>query len=288
MNNLGPALLEALPPMNPQIGTKNLSSNDPMAYAYCCTRCRKEIRQLEIKLLGKTIRPVPVCKCVSEDAERRRQERELANKRDYIRRVYGEGLIDDDLKRSSFDNFIPREGSEKAYQMAKDFALNFKQQSAGMYLFGPVGVGKSHLTAAIHNHLSRQGIASVYIDAPQLFGLAKSTFNNSSKKTDQDYVQAAIRCELLTLDEIGLTPLSQYEFDLLFQIINGRKGRLTNFTSNLGLEELEQWFKYDRNGKPLDPHGRLFDRLLGQAQPIRLKGESYRRYLAKKRLAGGE
>lgn len=107
MNHLGPALLEALSPLNPQIDTKNLSSNDPMAYAYCCTRCRKEIRRLEIKLLGKTIRPLPVCKCVSEDAERRRQERELANKRDYIRRVYGEGLIDDDLKRSSFDNFIP-------------------------------------------------------------------------------------------------------------------------------------------------------------------------------------
>lgn len=287
MKNLGQTLLEAIPKTNPITNTNNLSSNsDPLTYSYCCVRCKREIRRMELKLMGRIVRPLPVCKCVSEEFERKKQEQELANKRAYIRRIYGEGLIDVELKRASFDGFELREGSQKAYEVAKDFALSFKQQSAGLYLFGPVAVGKSHLAASIHNHLSEQGISSVFIDAPQLFGLAKSTFGNNSKKTDQDYVQAAIRCELLTLDEIGLTPLSQYEFDLLFQIVNGRKGKLTNFTSNLGLEELEQWFKYDRNGKPLDPYGRLFDRLLGQAQPIRLKGESYRKYMARKRMMG--
>ncbi|MCH5583725.1 hypothetical protein MK805_01915 [Shimazuella sp. AN120528] len=93
--------------------------------------------------------------------------------------------------------------------------------------------------------------------------MTKSTFKDGNRKTDQDYIEAAIKADLLTLDEIGLSALTDYEFRILFQIINGRKGKLTNFTSNLNLDRLESWFSYDRNGKPLDADGRLFDRLVG-------------------------
>lgn len=255
-----------------------------MQDAYCCLKCRREIKRLSFHLLGRTFRPLPACQCKIEERERFFKEMELRQKRDHVRRIYGEGLIDRELRTASFDNFEVRRGTEIAYQEAKRFVENFDQQEVGLYLFGPVGTGKSHLAAAIHNALLEKGYASVYIDVTQLFGLAKSTFKSPDGKTDQDYIKAAINCELLTLDEIGLAPLTEYEFRILFQILNGRKGKLTNFTSNLGLDELENWFRYDRNGVPLDQHGRLFDRLIGSTLPIKIEAESYRKYKAMQRM----
>lgn len=241
---------------------------------------------MNLTLFGKPFRPLPACECAIKKFEEEQRERELALQRDRVRRIYGDGLIDEDLKRASFDNFEVRPGTEKAYTLAKQFAENFKEQNYGLYMFGPVGSGKSHLTASIHKELLRQGMASVYIDVTQLFGLAKSTFKDGSKKSDQDYIQAAIKADLLTLDEIGLAPLTDYEFRILFQILNGRKGKLTNLTSNLNLDRLEGWFSYDKSGKPLDEDGRLFDRLLGSTQPIHVNAPSYRKYKAMQRMGG--
>lgn len=234
--------------------------------------------------MDRIIRPLPVCNCIKEKELAEHKERELVAQREKVKRIYGDGLIDEELKNASFDNFNHRPELDRAYRITRDFTENFEQQEFGLYLFGSVGTGKSHLVASIHKELIKQGYASVYIDVTQLFGLAKSSFKEGSKKSDQDYIQAAIRCELLTLDEIGLAPLTEYEFKILFQILNGRKGKLTNFTSNLDLDRLERWFSVDKNGKPLDEDGRLFDRLMGSTLPIAINAGSYRKYKAQQRM----
>jgi DNA replication protein DnaC len=259
------------------------STKDEMDSAHCCTVCRKEIRRLKLEVLGRIARPLPVCACVQEKFLQEEKDRELAAQRAKVKRVYGEGLIDEELKKASFGNFDRRTELNHAYQVAREFATNFESQEFGLYMFGPVGSGKSHLAASIHKELIQKGYASVYIDVTQLFGLAKSTFKDSNK-SDQDYIQAAIKCDLLTLDEIGLTALSRYEFEILFQILNGRKGRVTNLTSNLNLDRLERWFAVDKTGKPLDEDGRLFDRLIGSTLPIQVRASSYRKYKAEQRL----
>jgi DNA replication protein DnaC len=255
-----------------------------MDSAHCCTVCRKEIRRLKLELLGRIVRPLPVCACVQDKLIQEEKERELEAQREKVRRIYGEGLMDEELRKASFENFDKRPELEGAYRIAKDFATNFKSQEFGLYLFGPVGTGKSHLAASIHKELIRQGYAAVFIDVTRLFGIAKSTFKEGSKQSDQDYIQAAIKCDFLTLDEIGLTALSRYEFEVLFQILNGRKGKLTNLTSNLNLDRLERWFAIDQKGKPLDEDGRVFDRLIGSTLPISARASSYRKYKAEQRM----
>jgi DNA replication protein DnaC len=271
-------------PLNSQKGNGITSSIvDEMDSAHCCLICKREIRRLELHVLDRIIRPLPVCNCIKEKELAEHRERELAAEREKVKRIYGEGLIDEELKNASFDNFNHRPELEGAYRIAKDFATNFQDQEFGLYMFGPVGVGKSHLAASIHNELIQQGYASVFIDVTQLFGLAKSTFKDE-KKSDQDYIQAAIKCDLLTLDEIGLTGLSSYEFGILFQILNGRKGKLTNITSNLNLDRLQKWFAVDNKGKPLDVDGRVFDRLIGSTLLIESQASSYRVYKAQQRM----
>ena len=263
-------------------GTNSLSAE--WIDAYSCLECRKTIKRMNLSFAGRTFRPLPVCECARRKFDEEQKELQLNLVRSKIKAIYGEGLIDDELKKASFESFEVRPGTETAYRIAKRFADNFANQTFGLYLFGPVGTGKSHLAAAIHHEMIKRGKSSVFIDVTQLFGLARSTFARTNQKTDQDYIKAAINAELLTLDEIGLKPLTEYEFGLLFQILNGRKGKVTNFTSNLDLAELDQWFRFDKNGKELDKHGRLMDRVIGSTQPIRVVAESYRKYKAMQRM----
>lgn len=257
---------------------------NPMDSAYCCMRCHQEIRRLEFHVLGKVLRPLPVCHCVKEEYEQLEEQRKLRERRSRLLHRYGEGIMDDELRGCSFLNFEVSHELETAYRYAQHFTKNFRQQQTGLYLYGTVGVGKSHLVAAIHNELQAQGYPSLFIDVTRLFGLMKSTFKGNSGKTDQDYIRSAIQCELLTLDEMGLSSLSEYEFSILFQILNGRKGKPTNFTSNLDLTELEIWLSRDRYGRVLDSHGRLFDRLLMNTDAIQINAESYRKKMALERM----
>jgi DNA replication protein DnaC len=260
-----------------------LSSIDEGQGTYCCVICKKEIKRMNLYLFGKPFRPLPVCNCVIDKLKQEELEKELVAQREKVKQLYGNGLIDEELKKASFETFQVRPGTKSAYQMANYFVEEFQKQEYGLYLFGSVGTGKSHLAAAIHHALLWKGYSSVFIDVTQLFGIAKSTFKDGNKKTDQDYIQAAIKADLLTLDEIGLSALTDYEFRILFQILNGRKGKMTNFTSNLNLDRLESWFSYDRNGKALDVDGRLFDRLMGSTLPICIQTDSYRKYQALER-----
>ncbi|WP_132223776.1 ATP-binding protein [Laceyella sacchari] len=273
--------------MNPTnlMNTPNITSDDPMNGAHCCLVCRKEIKRLNLTLMGRPFRPLPVCNCVKEKFFREERERELAEKRARILRLYGDGLMDDELKRASFTNFEQRTGTENGYKIAKMFVEKFKEQDAGLYLFGPVGNGKSHLAASIHHQLLGQGYASVFINVNLLFRKLKSTFGSNSQKSDFDYINAAMQCEILTLDEIGLKPLSEYEFGVLYDILDGRKGKITNFTSNLDFKRLREWLSRDKDGRELDPDGRAFDRIVGSALPIRFQAESsYREYKLQQRL----
>lgn len=263
----------------------DITSDDPMLGAYCCLICKKEIRRLKIQLFGRTFSPLPICNCEKERFIQEQKERELAERRARVLRIYGNGLMDEELKKASFDNFEQRPGTENGYKIAKMFVERFKEQETGLYFFGPVGNGKSHLAAAIHHELLKQGYASVFLNLNLLFRKLKSTFGGQSDKTDFDYVNAAIQCEILTLDEIGLKPLSEYEFGVLYDILDGRKGKITNFTSNLDFKRLQQWLAYDKDGKELDPDGRAFDRIVGSVLPIRFNAEtSYREYKLQQRL----
>lgn len=270
---------------NPMMNMKNITSDDLMNGAHCCLSCRKEIRRLNLTLFGRSFHPLPVCNCVKEKFLQEERERELAEKRARILRLYGDGLMDDDLKQASFKNFELRDGTENGLKIAMMFVEKFEEQDAGLYFFGPVGNGKSHLAASIHHQLLRKGYSSVFLNVNLLFRRLKSTFGSNSQKTDFDYISAAMKCEILTLDEIGLKPLSEYEFGVLYDILDGRKGKLTNFTSNLDLSRLKEWFKYDKDAKPLDLEGRAFDRVIGSTLPIQFKAQSsYREYKLQRRL----
>lgn len=267
-----------------QIQMTNMPHCTSDTESFTCPTCGRTIQRLNLTLLGRSFRPLPVCNCQKEKFLAEEREREIQLKRQRILRLYGDGLMDEELKQASFDNFQLRPGTEKAYNLSKDFINWAKEYEAGLYLFGPVGQGKSHLAAAIHHQLLAEGYASVFINVNLLFRKIRSTFGKSNI-SDFDYINAAIQCEYLTLDELGLKRLTKYEFGILYDILDGRKGKITNFTSNLDFKRLEKWFKFDSDDKVLDEDGRAFDRIAGSVIPVQFTADgSFRQYKLQQRV----
>jgi len=226
-----------------------------------------------------------LCDVARMEAEEADQERKKRRAR--MERAYARNMMNERLKTASFDNFIPRQGSESTFKAARNFTETFETVEAGLIFYGVPGNGKSHLAASIHHVLDRQDYVCLFLDCSQLFNHAKDTMNKNSKVTLTDIINAAIECDLLTLDELGAGYLTEYEFsDILFPIINGRQGKKTNYTTNLDLNRLKQWFAVDKYGNPLDADGRLLDRIIGSCDIYENKATSKRQEDALQRLGG--
>lgn len=214
-------------------------------------------------------------------------EREQKLRRARLERAYSKSIMSESLKGASFESFEIREGTKIVHDACVKFAAEFKHRKTGLMLYGRPGNGKSHLAVSIHHKLREQGYVALFLDCAQLFNLAKSTFNRSSQTTVTDIVNGAITCDLLTLDELGSGSLTEYEFNnILFPIINGRQGKITNYTTNLNIDRLKEWFEKDKYGNAVDADGRLLDRILGSVDIYENKGTSKRIEDAKKRVMG--
>ena len=271
----------------PLRSTTNLFADDQYEGTYCCIGCKTEITRSFFPF-KKQWALNKACECVQAEHEREQQEAERRYRRGKMERVFARSIMNDKLKQASFDNFIRRTGTESVHSAALEFVRTYENRKEGLLFYGPPGNGKSHLAAAIHHEINRQGYVCLFLDVPQLMEMAKGTFKNDSKIAITDIVSGAVSCDLLTLDELGAGSITEFEYkDILFPILNGRQGKITNFTSNLDLERLEKWLFKDKNGNIVDEDGRLFDRILGCTDIYENRASSKRREDALRRMNGG-
>lgn len=285
--DMGRAIVEVFSNIpNPnKIGT-SLYSEDEYEGTYCCLTCKREMKRIYFPLKNRYVMP-GACKCDVIRMEREQEIEDRKQRRALLEKAYKRSIMSDTLKQSTFDTFIIRQGTEHCFTEARSMAEGFGDRREGLLMFGKPGNGKSHLAAAIHHHVDAQGYVSLFLDIPQLFNIAKDTFKSSSKLSLTDIITAAIDCDLLTLDELGSGILTETEFnDILFPIVNGRQGKKTNYTSNLDIGRLRNWFAYGRNKEPLDVDGRLIDRMLGSCIILENRGTSKRQEDAMKRMGG--
>lgn len=184
---------------------------------------------------------------VAEEQARKARERSIIR----MEAMLGRAALPPRFAGLSFDSYAVEPGNARQahnWAVCRDYAENFperRQNSDGLLLMGFKGTGKTHLAAAIVNHVIREhGMSAVYTVITRMFRRLKSTFNRNSEETEAQVIHAYATPDLLVLDEVGLGYCSDTELGHLFEVINERYERClpTILVTNLATgEELETW-----------------------------------------------
>jgi DNA replication protein DnaC len=165
----------------------------------------------------------------------------------------------------SFDSFNPDvPGVRKAYLRAVDFA---QQPRGWLLLFGPCGVGKTHLAAAAANVALDRDEQVLFTVVPDLLDHLRATFGPSSEIAYDERFELIRSVPLLVLDDLGTESATAWARAKLYQIINHRYNAQlpTVITSNRSLDTLDE---------------RIVSRMSGQAfggEILRINAKDYRR-----------
>ena len=138
---------------------------------------------------------------------------------------------------------------------------------------GSTGVGKSYIACALGNFAARMGHTVLYLRAPRLFEtLLQSKADGSHLKT----LTRLAKIQLLILDDLFLTPLSDAERNDLLEIIEDRHQKApTVITSQCPIKNWHHIIGHHIIGEPTVADA-ILDRLRHHCYKIELKGESIR------------
>lgn len=238
-----------------------------------CPHCGAEIRYFYVDFLGKEV-PI-ACECRIRAREEKDREMAASNRRLRIAELFDISEMGDRFRGCTFENFIVRPGTEGSFKAARDYVQYFnKNDPHGLIFYGIKGNGKTHLIAAIINHLLQHDVTCIFQVVPTLLSRYRAIYNGSGEN-EMTLTNRLISANLLVLDDVGAENTTEWTQSRLFEIIDGRysKNRPTIFTSNVDGKELSK-----RIGE------RSVNRIIETCDWIENKGTSYRIEIAKKRL----
>lgn len=128
------------------------------------------------------------------------------------------------------------DSQREAYRRATAFVEAFPVVERGLLLYGPHGVGKTHLAVGILKAAIRsRGARGYFFETRELLRLVRDTYNRSVEETEMDVLGPVLRADLLVLDDLGAERTSDWVQETLGLVVNTRynERRPTIFTSNL-------------------------------------------------------
>ncbi len=148
----------------------------------------------------------------------------------------------------TFDNFdlrereLPRaqaDNLQRAWQTAREFA----EDPQDWLVFNSLGYGngKTHLAAAIANHVANQGDPVLFVVVPDLLDHLRGTFNPASGVRYDKLFDEIKKASLLVLDDLGTESATAWAREKLYQLFNYRyNARLpTVITTATPIDELD-------------------------------------------------
>lgn len=181
-------------------------------------------------------------------------------------------------ERCSLANYQPTAGNGtqlQAFNYAFKLVDEYPAVDRGLLLMGPVGTGKTHLSAAILRGLIEKGIPCLFYEFGSLLKEIQNSYNPVSQTSELKVLAPVFEAEVLVLDELGASKPTDWVRDTMMQVINARYNdrRLTIFTTNYRDERdqpAEETLE-DRIGT------RLRSRLYEMCRTVVMDGEDYRR-----------
>ena len=191
------------------------------------------------------------------------------------------------LKISGLPKGMHLDNFDYIYQPAVDkervnnLALcEYIKNKENVLLFGPPGVGKTHIAVALGRRAVELGYSVIYYKMEELLqALKKRADIPVSKQKKRAYVKNA----LVVLDELGYQTMTRQDTHLFFQFVSARymKGS-TIITTNRSIKEWIDVFANDQIATTA-----ILDRLFHKANIFNIDGKSYRMKNFEKMLKAG-
>ncbi len=177
-------------------------------------------------------------------------------------------------------------GVPQAYLQSRlsDFPVTIESKidsESGYFIYGPVGVGKTHLAISImadriiknsmNAYLIGDCVRGIYdarfIPVTTLLNRIKSSFSPDSIETEGDIIERVSGSALLVIDDIGAEKVTEWTLQTLYTIVDirSREKKPMIVTSNLPLDAIAEKLS-----------DRIASRIIGLCKPLELSGADKR------------
>jgi len=155
-------------------------------------------------------------------------------------KLFQEAAIPLGLQKCRLENYVT-EGLGESIKRAKNVAVETARSGHSLVLAGSVGVGKTHLAAAIVHFALAQGCDALFISAIGYLERLKSTFEKKQTDVYMEMVDHVKSVSCLAIDDFGAEKPSAWTIARLYDVINARIERekqtivTTNFSNATAL-----------------------------------------------------
>jgi len=188
-----------------------------------CNACAEELKEHERMLIERK----------RIDAEQRAWEQRI-----------GSACIPERFKDRTLDTYQANNpGQEKAHKFAKEYAEGFdevRRIGRCAIFVGNPGTGKTHLAIGIALHVMKQQRSVLFTTVQRAIRRVKDTWAKGSDESESQAINAIAFPDLLILDEVGVQFGSEFEKQVIFDILNERyeKRKPTILLSNIPAKDL--------------------------------------------------
>lgn len=219
-------------------------------------QCNQHGEFISKNIFRETWTKCPQCAADQQATEQREAlEREAIVKHKEWQRKLGEAAIPERFRNRTLHTYrATNEGQKRALAFAAAYAANFDEvlKTGRSAIFcGMPGTGKTHLAIGIALSVMLTGKLAMFTTAARAIRRVKDSWSKDSSETEGAVIRLLVQPDLLILDEIGVQFGSEFEKNLLFDIMNERyeKHRPTLLLSNLAAKEIKAFLGervYDR------------------------------------------
>ena len=213
--------------------------------------CSEHGAYTSTNFIGEHWTECPKCMMIRRDAEAKadiERDKQAAIEREQRRWAakVGSAAIPERFKDRTLESYVAKtSGQQKALAFATEYAENFDlvlKEGRSAIFVGKVGTGKTHLAIGIALSIMQQQRSALFVTVQRLIRRVKDSWH-TKEETESQVVDVFASPDLLVLDEVGVQFGSEFEKQVLFDVLNTRyeNRKPSILLSNIPKEQLSDY-----------------------------------------------